>query len=122
LKKPLEVCMVLLCIIAITFSSLSFFLFWESNRGQVEVSYMYLVRVYTENQCRLYVLVNYKTIIADEVNVYDTYPLIVFEGDYIEIHGYSETNFTIVLENQWYPIREQTGQAIWLNYTVPKNP
>ena len=80
----------------------------------------YLVKTNGEAHYRIYVLVNSQTVIADEFVGSTLYPVFVQAGDQIEVHGYSETAFTVTLENPYHPVETQTAQQILIIYTVPE--
>ena len=74
----------------------------------------------SEEQYRIYVLVDSQTVIADEYVGNKLYPVFVQSGDQIEVHGYSETAFTVTLENPHQPVATETGVEILITYTVPE--
>lgn len=107
-------------LVSLVLSGFSIYSWWKSEQDRQPVFSTYLVKAYSEQNYRIYVLVNSQTVIADEFLGYALYPVFVRAGDLIEVHGYCETAFTVTLENPYYPVETETAVEIFITYTVPE--
>jgi len=119
MKKEFWIILVI-SLVSLILSGLNIYSWWKSEQNGQPIFLTYLVKTNGEAHYRIYVLVDSNTVIADEFVGSKIYPLFVQAGDQIEVHGYSETAFTVTLENPYYPVETETAVEILITYTVPE--
>lgn len=118
LKKTLLV-ILLISLASLVLSGFSIYVWWKSDQNGQPISLNYLVEASSEEQYRIYVLVDSQTVIADEFVGNKLYPVFVQPGDQIEVHGYSTVAFTVTLESPHHPVETETGTTVDISYSVP---
>lgn len=119
MKKAIPL-ILLISLASLVLSGLSIYAWWKSEQNGQPIFFTYQVEASSEEHYRIYVLVNSQTVIADEFVGFKLYPVFVQAGDLIEVHGYSETAFTVTLEDPYQPVETETAVDILITYTVPE--
>jgi len=116
--KRLNYFLVVLGLASICLSILACYWVWASREYEESFS-TYLVEANSSDYYRIYVLVNRKTVVADEDVGIRLYSVSLKAGDKIEIHGYSEESFTVTLETEGLPLASENDYIVSISYDVP---
>ena len=116
--KRLDYFLVVLALTSICLSIVTCYWVWASREYEESFT-TYLVEANSSDHYRIYVLVNRKTVIADEDIGLSLYPISVSEGDKIQIHGYSEEPYTVTLETEGLPLASENDYIVSISYDVP---